>query len=73
MVKGVSPYVGIRIGGTYRVELWRASDWLKNDKKQFKVRQSKQNRVHPGFIRHKQVQCALGQWQGTRGAFFTRF
>ena len=52
-VNGVSPYVGIRIGRIYRVELlvWRASDWLKSGKKQFKVKQSvrRQTRVYLGL------------------------
>ena len=41
--------------GGHRVELWKASDWLKNDKKQLKVKQSRQSRVHLGLIRPKQV------------------
>ena len=31
-VEGVSPYVGIRIGGI-GWNLWRIADWLKSDKK----------------------------------------
>ena len=42
-VEGVSPYVGICIGGD-KVELWRIADWLKNDTEQLKVRQSRQLR-----------------------------
>ena len=41
----------------HRVELWRIADRLKNDKKQLKVKQSRQTRVYLGFIRQKQAQC----------------
>ena len=37
----------------HRVELWRISDGLKNDKKQTKVKQSIQTRVYLGLIRSK--------------------
>ena len=34
-VQGVSPYVGIRIGGIGWNHEWRIVDWLKNDKKNY--------------------------------------
>ena len=37
--------------GGHRVELWRASDWLQNDKKQLKVKQSRQSQMYLGFNR----------------------
>ena len=39
--------------GGRRVEVWRASDWLQNDKKQLKVKQSRQTQVYLGFVRRK--------------------
>ena len=39
--------------GGPRVELWRASDWLKNDKKRLKIQESRPTRVYLGFIRLK--------------------
>ena len=59
--------------GGHRVELWRPSDWLKNDKKQLKVKKSRQNRVYLDFIRPKAGQCALDQRQGSQGALSIRF
>ena len=35
--------------GGHRVELWRASDWLNNDKKQLKVKRSRQTQVYLEF------------------------
>ena len=60
-VERISPYVGIRMGGIGWMELWRASDWLRNDKKQLKVKQSRQTQVYLlrctwGLKRQKQVQ-----------------
>ena len=50
-VKGVSPYVGIRIGG--RVQLWRIADWLRNDKKTAVESQAESSttQVYLGFVR----------------------
>ena len=64
--------------GGHRVELWKASDWLKNDKKQLKVKQSAwTNSGVPGLYpgnknRYFEVQCnaLLDQWQGSLGALF---
>ena len=37
--------------GGHRVDLWRASDWPKNDKKRLKIKQIRQPRVYLGYIR----------------------
>ena len=67
-----SPRTSAIVWGAYMVELWGASDWLKNDKKQLKVNQSRQTR---GYLRalfgQKQVQCALDQREGSYGALLT--
>ena len=56
--------------GGHRVELWRASDWLKNDKKQLKVKQSRQTRVYLGFIRPKTGTMRFGPMAGLVGCAF---
>ena len=48
----------------HTVELWRASDWLKNDKAQLKVKQSRQTRVYLGFIRPKTGTMRFGPMAG---------
>ena len=68
--RGVSPLRRHSYTGRgHRVELWRISDWPRNDKKQLKVKQSRQTRVCLRFILQKQAQCVLDQWQGSWGAF----
>ena len=47
--------------------------WLQNDKKQLKVKQSRQTRVCLRFILLKQVQNALDQWQGSWVRFLLGF
>ena len=56
--------------GGHRVELWRAFDWLKNDKKQLKVNQSRQTRVYLGFIRPKIGTMRFGPTAGFVGCAF---
>ena len=53
--EGVSPYVGIRIGG-----IWWVADWLKTTRTtQSQAEQT--TRVCLGFIRQKKAQCVLDQ------------
>ena len=47
-----------------------ASDWLKNDKKQLKVNQSRQTRVYLGFIRPKTGTTRFGPMAGLVGCAF---
>ena len=56
----------------HRVELWRIADWLKNSKKNIEVKQNRQLGCtwYVGFIREKQAQCVLDQWQGSCGVRF---
>ena len=56
--------------GGHRVKLWRASHWLKNDKKQLKVKQSRQTRVYLGFIRPKTGTMRFGPMAGLVGCAF---
>ena len=56
-----------------RVELWRASDWLKNDKHQLKVQRADKLGCTWAVSGQKQVQSDLDQWHGSWGAFFTSF
>ena len=62
-VGGVSPYVGIRIGGIG----WNYGGSLigkKTTKKQLKVKQSRQARVYLGFIRPKTGTMRFGPMAG---------
>ena len=54
----------------HRAELWRASDWLKNDKKKLKVKQSGRTRVCLGYIRPKTGTLRFGPMAGLVGCFF---
>ena len=77
MVWGVEGGGGLPVrqhsqGGHRVVELWKASDWLKKDKKQLKVKESRQARVYLGFYPAKnKYNALLDQWQGSQGALFT--
>ena len=51
-------------------ELWRISDGLKNDKKQLKVKQSRQTRVFLGFFRPKISTTRFGPMTGLVGYVF---
>ena len=51
-------------------ELWKASDGLKNDKKQLKVKQSRQTRVYLGFIRPKTGNMRFRPMAGLVGCTF---
>ena len=70
-VERISPYVGIRMGGIGWMELWRASDWLRNDKKQLKVKQSRQTQVYLGFKEAKTGTMSSGPMAGLVGRVFT--
>ena len=52
--------------GRHRVELWRASDLAKKQK-QLKVKQSRQTRVHLGFISPKTGTMCFGPMAGLVG------
>ena len=69
-VERISPYVGIRMGGIGWMELWRASDWLRNDKKQLKVKQSRQTQVYLGFNGAKTGTMGFGPMAGLVGCVF---
>ena len=56
--------------GGHRVELWRASDWLKNEKKQLKVKQSRQTQVCLGFNGAKTGTMSFGPMAGLVGCVF---
>ena len=56
--------------GGHGMELWRATDWLKNDKKQLKVKQSRQTRVYLGFSRIKTGTLRFGPMAGLVGCGF---
>ena len=56
--------------GGHRVELWKASDWLKNDKKQLKVKQSRQIQVYMGFNEAKTGTMSFGPMAGLVGCAF---
>ena len=56
--------------GGHRVELWRASDWLKSDKKQLKVKQRIQTGVYLGFTRPKTGTMRFGPMAGPVGCAF---
>ena len=68
-VEGVSPYVGIRMGGIG----WNYGGPLigsKTTKKQLKVKQSRQTRVYLGFIRPKTGTMRFGPMAGLVGCAF---
>ena len=54
----------------HKVELWRIYDGLKNDKKQLKVKRSRQTRVYLGFIRPKTDTNRFGPMSGLVGYVF---
>ena len=56
--------------GGHRVQLWTAFDWLKNHKKQLKVKQSRQPRVYLGFIRPKTGTTHFGPMAELVGCVF---
>ena len=56
--------------GGHRVELWRASDRLKNDKKQLKVKQSRQTQVYLEFKEAKTGTMSFGPMAGLVGRVF---
>ena len=58
------------LNGGYRVEPWRASDWLKNDQKKLEVKQSRQSRVYLGFFRPKTGTIRFGPMTGLVGYAF---
>ena len=64
---GGGPLVPRHSYGGHRVELWRASDWLKNDKKRLKIKQSRQTRVYLGYIRTKSGTMRSGLMAGLAG------
>ena len=74
MVWGVEGEWGLPVRrhsyGGNRVEPWRASDWLKNDEKQLKAKQSRQTRVYLGFIRPKTGTMRFGPMAGLVGCAF---
>ena len=51
-------------------ELWKASDGLKNDKKQLKVKQSRQIQVYMGFNEAKTGTMSFGPMAGLVGCAF---
>ena len=69
--RGVSPLRRHSYTGRgHRVELWRISDWPRNDKKQLKVKQSRQTRVFLGFFRPKISTTRFGPMTGLVGYVF---
>ena len=52
------------------MELWKASDWLKNDKKQLKVMKRRQTRVYLGFTRPTTGTMRFGPMAGLVGCAF---
>ena len=56
--------------GRHRVELWRASEWLKNDEKHLKVKQSRQTCVYLGYIPPKTSTMFFGPMPGLVGRAF---
>ena len=74
VVKGVKsgggPLVPRHSYGGHTVKLWRASDWVKNDKKRLKFKQSRQARVYLGYIRPKSSTMRSGSTAGLAGYNF---
>ena len=56
--------------GGHMVEIWRTSDWLKNDKKQLNVKQSRHTRVYPDFIQLKTGTMCFAPMAGLAGCAF---
>ena len=65
-----SPRTSAFLSGVYRVEQWRASDLLKNDKKRLMIKQSRQTRVYLGFIRPNSGTKRSGPMAGLAGCTF---
>ena len=66
-VEGISPCVGIRVGGI-GWELWRIADWLTNDKKQKSSRVD--NSGVPGLYPAKTDTLRFGPMAGLVGCVF---
>ena len=63
---GGSPVPRHSYGG-HTVDLWRASDWVKNDQKRLEITQSRQARVYLGYIRPKSSTMRSGPMAGLAG------